>query len=155
VVGREERASSAATAREVDASGRGPGRLSCPPCLSPRHTDCYGVGRGAAGGEDAEPARLPPLLRRPVPRRLPQARLPQLRGDPPGASARSPARAPATACSRAPRPQMRGSQDRIATCTTTHWDGMIAVVNPDQSWVARWQRTSERAVPAPPAPAVC
>jgi hypothetical protein len=37
--------------------------------------------------------------------------------------------------------QMRGSQDRIASCTTTHWDGLIAVISPETSWVARWQRT--------------
>lgn len=25
-------------------------------------------------------------------------------------------------------------------CTTTHFDGIIAVVDPETSWVARWQR---------------
>ena len=36
---------------------------------------------------------------------------------------------------------MKGSPDRIASCTTTQFDGVIAVIDPDQSWVARWQRT--------------
>ncbi len=38
--------------------------------------------------------------------------------------------------------QMKGSPDRIQACTTTHFDGSIAVVDPEKSWVARWQRTS-------------
>ena len=37
---------------------------------------------------------------------------------------------------------MKGSPDRIQACTTTHFDGSIAVVDPEKSWVARWQRTS-------------
>ncbi|KAF9498246.1 transcription elongation factor SPT4 [Pleurotus eryngii] len=39
--------------------------------------------------------------------------------------------------------QMKGSQDRIAACTTQYFDGAIAVMDPDHSWVARWQRTSK------------
>ncbi|KAF8901739.1 transcription initiation protein spt4 [Gymnopilus junonius] len=39
--------------------------------------------------------------------------------------------------------QMKGSADRIATCTTTQFDGVIAVIDPDQSWVAKWQRTAK------------
>ena len=38
--------------------------------------------------------------------------------------------------------QMKGSPDRIQACTTTHFDGTVAVVNPEKSWVGRWQRTS-------------
>jgi RNA polymerase subunit RPABC4/transcription elongation factor Spt4 len=38
--------------------------------------------------------------------------------------------------------QMKGSPDRIQACTTTHFDGCISVVDPEKSWVARWQRTS-------------
>jgi hypothetical protein len=38
--------------------------------------------------------------------------------------------------------QMKGSPDRIQACTTTHFDGSIAVTDPEKSWVARWQRTS-------------
>jgi len=37
---------------------------------------------------------------------------------------------------------MKGSPDRIQACTTTHFDGCISVVDPEKSWVARWQRTS-------------
>jgi transcription elongation factor SPT4 len=37
---------------------------------------------------------------------------------------------------------MKGSPDRIQACTTTHFDGSIAVIDPEKSWVARWQRTS-------------
>ena len=39
--------------------------------------------------------------------------------------------------------QMKQSQDRVASCTTTHFDGVIAVIDPESSWVARWQRTCE------------
>lgn len=39
--------------------------------------------------------------------------------------------------------QLRGAPDRIQSCTTTHFDGVIAVINPEESWVARWQRTSK------------
>jgi hypothetical protein len=38
--------------------------------------------------------------------------------------------------------KMKGSPDRIQACTTTHFDGTIAVTDPEKSWVARWQRTS-------------
>lgn len=40
-----------------------------------------------------------------------------------------------------PITQMKGSQDRITSCTTTQFDGVISVIDPDSSWVARWQRT--------------
>ena len=36
---------------------------------------------------------------------------------------------------------MKGYPDRIQSCTTTHFEGVIAVIDPDNSWVARWQRT--------------
>jgi hypothetical protein len=26
------------------------------------------------------------------------------------------------------------------SCTTTHFEGVIAVIDPTQSWVGRWQR---------------
>ncbi|KAI6122657.1 transcription elongation factor SPT4, partial [Pisolithus croceorrhizus] len=39
--------------------------------------------------------------------------------------------------------QVRGSTDRISVCTTTYFDGIIAVIDPESSWVARWQRMSE------------
>lgn len=43
--------------------------------------------------------------------------------------------------SRASCAQMKGYPDRIQSCTTTHFEGAIAVIDPDSSWVARWQRT--------------
>jgi transcription elongation factor SPT4 len=36
---------------------------------------------------------------------------------------------------------MKGNSDRIASCTTTYFDGVISVIDPENSWVARWQRT--------------
>ncbi|KAG5716143.1 hypothetical protein E4T56_gene10931 [Termitomyces sp. T112] len=39
--------------------------------------------------------------------------------------------------------QMKGNSDRIASCTTTYFDGVISVIDPENSWVARWQRTAK------------
>ncbi|KAI0269416.1 transcription initiation protein spt4 [Gloeopeniophorella convolvens] len=39
--------------------------------------------------------------------------------------------------------QMKGSPDRIQACTTTQFDGTIALIDPEKSWVARWQRTNK------------
>ncbi|TCD69178.1 transcription elongation factor spt4 [Steccherinum ochraceum] len=39
--------------------------------------------------------------------------------------------------------QMKGYPDRIGVCTTTHFDGIISVIDPETSWVARWQRTAK------------
>ncbi|THH18292.1 hypothetical protein EW146_g2665 [Bondarzewia mesenterica] len=36
--------------------------------------------------------------------------------------------------------QMKGSPDRIQVCTTTYFDGIIAIIDPETSWVSRWQR---------------
>jgi len=38
---------------------------------------------------------------------------------------------------------MKGSAERVTVCTTTYFDGIIAVIDPETSWVARWQRTSK------------
>lgn len=35
---------------------------------------------------------------------------------------------------------MRGSAERVVECTSTIYDGMIALMEPEESWVARWQR---------------
>ena len=36
--------------------------------------------------------------------------------------------------------QMRGSAERVAECTSLMYDGMVAMMDPGESWVARWQR---------------
>ncbi|KAJ3716489.1 transcription initiation protein spt4 [Lentinula raphanica] len=33
--------------------------------------------------------------------------------------------------------------DRILACTTSYYDGVIALIDPEASWVARWQRTAK------------
>ena len=38
---------------------------------------------------------------------------------------------------------MKGSPDRIQSCTSTYFDGIIALIDPETSWVGRWQRTCE------------
>lgn len=35
---------------------------------------------------------------------------------------------------------MKGSGDRVLECTTGNYDGAIAMVNPSDSWVAKYQR---------------
>ena len=39
--------------------------------------------------------------------------------------------------------KLKMNQDRILSCTSAQFDGVIAVIDPDASWVARWQRTCE------------
>ncbi|KAF9170432.1 Transcription elongation factor SPT4 [Mortierella sp. AD011] len=36
--------------------------------------------------------------------------------------------------------EMRGHMDRVMDCTSQHFDGAIAVMQPSESWVAKWQR---------------
>ena len=38
------------------------------------------------------------------------------------------------------RLQMKGSPDRIQSCTSTYFDGIIALIDSETSWVGRWQR---------------
>ncbi|KAK4685831.1 transcription elongation factor SPT4, partial [Tremellales sp. Uapishka_1] len=40
--------------------------------------------------------------------------------------------------------EMRGSAERVAECTSTMYDGMIAMLEPSESWVARWQRIDKK-----------
>jgi len=35
---------------------------------------------------------------------------------------------------------MQGSQERVADCTTSNFDGLICMLHPEESWVAKWQR---------------
>ncbi|KAG8851973.1 transcription elongation factor spt4 [Tulasnella sp. 330] len=45
--------------------------------------------------------------------------------------------------------QLQDDSDRVASCTSAQFDGLIAMMDPEQSWVARWQRTGERAIGCP------
>ncbi|BEJ17969.1 hypothetical protein CspHIS471_0702460 [Cutaneotrichosporon sp. HIS471] len=40
--------------------------------------------------------------------------------------------------------EMRGSMERVVDCTSTIYDGMIAMMEPEESWVARWQRINKK-----------
>jgi transcription elongation factor SPT4 len=35
---------------------------------------------------------------------------------------------------------MRGSMDRVQECTTTNFEGVMALIQPEASWAAQWQR---------------
>ncbi|KAG9509953.1 Transcription elongation factor SPT4, partial [Fragariocoptes setiger] len=39
---------------------------------------------------------------------------------------------------------MRGNKDVVFSCTTSSFDGMIAICKPEDSWVARWQRVNRK-----------
>ncbi|KAK7051353.1 transcription elongation factor spt4 [Paramarasmius palmivorus] len=41
--------------------------------------------------------------------------------------------------------QLKDSPDRIQSCTTVYFDGVIGIMDPENSWVAKWQRTSQYA----------
>lgn len=47
---------------------------------------------------------------------------------------------------------MKGDQDRVMTCTTAQFDGVIAMINPDESWVVRRRLSLSLALsrPVPP-----
>lgn len=38
--------------------------------------------------------------------------------------------------------QVQGSLERVRQCTSLQFDGVIAMIIPDKSWVAKWQRIS-------------
>ncbi|KAJ3196933.1 transcription elongation factor spt4 [Entophlyctis luteolus] len=40
---------------------------------------------------------------------------------------------------------MQGSSKRVADCTSAQFDGIIAIAQPGDSWVARWQRCDRSA----------
>ena len=88
-------------------------------------------------GQAAE--SMPSVLACPNPRRLSQEWLSQLRRDPPGSFPPT----PHTSVFTHRHAQMKGSPDRIQSCTSTYFDGVIALVDPETSWVGRWQRTCE------------
>ncbi|RNA22490.1 transcription elongation factor SPT4 [Brachionus plicatilis] len=35
---------------------------------------------------------------------------------------------------------LKGNRDRVFDCTSSNFDGMIAMMDPSDSWVAKWQR---------------
>lgn len=39
---------------------------------------------------------------------------------------------------------MRQNRDMVMSCTTANFSGMIALCQPDDSWVARWQKLTRR-----------
>ncbi|BGP39154.1 transcription elongation factor spt4 [Rhodotorula kratochvilovae] len=39
--------------------------------------------------------------------------------------------------------EMKGDQDRVMMCTTAQFDGVVAMISPDESWVAKWQRNDK------------
>ncbi|CAN0226058.1 unnamed protein product [Ectocarpus sp. 8 AP-2014] len=38
---------------------------------------------------------------------------------------------------------MESDQARVQDCTTTYFSGLIAMMDPESSWVGKWQRISE------------
>ncbi|KAK6625147.1 Transcription elongation factor SPT4 [Polyplax serrata] len=36
--------------------------------------------------------------------------------------------------------RMKNNRENIYDCTSSNFDGMIALMSPDDSWVAKWQR---------------
>jgi len=37
---------------------------------------------------------------------------------------------------------MKHNKESVYACTSTNFDGMVAVMSPDDSWVCKWQRIS-------------
>lgn len=45
-------------------------------------------------------------------------------------------------CENCPFLEFEGRQDRVERCTTSDFDGVFSMVNPDDSWVARYEGVS-------------
>uniref|UniRef100_A0A915K3X7 Transcription elongation factor SPT4 n=1 Tax=Romanomermis culicivorax TaxID=13658 RepID=A0A915K3X7_ROMCU len=41
--------------------------------------------------------------------------------------------------------QMKHDQDKVYDCTSSNFDGFIALMNPADSWVAKWQKINRKA----------
>ncbi|CAI9574861.1 unnamed protein product [Staurois parvus] len=39
--------------------------------------------------------------------------------------------------------QMKGNREMVYDCTSSSFDGIVAMMSPDDSWVSKWQRISE------------
>ena len=37
---------------------------------------------------------------------------------------------------------MKGNRERVYDCTSSNFEGMIGLMQPEESWVAKWQRIS-------------
>ncbi|XP_017780594.1 PREDICTED: transcription elongation factor SPT4-A-like [Nicrophorus vespilloides] len=38
--------------------------------------------------------------------------------------------------------RMKDNRDNVYDCTSSNFDGMIAAMSPEESWVCKWQRTN-------------
>jgi len=38
--------------------------------------------------------------------------------------------------------KMRGDREKVQACTSSNFEGMIALIDPQTSWVGKWQRVS-------------
>ena len=67
--------------------------------------------------------------------------MPQLRGHPGGTLLRHPC-LPCSWLIRGALPtlQMTQDQSKVIECTTSRFDGLIAMIHPESSWVAKWNR---------------
>eukprot|EP01098_Paradermamoeba_levis_P014338 TRINITY_DN680_c0_g1_i2.p2 TRINITY_DN680_c0_g1~~TRINITY_DN680_c0_g1_i2.p2 ORF type:complete len:121 (-),score=23.63 TRINITY_DN680_c0_g1_i2:198-560(-) len=43
-------------------------------------------------------------------------------------------------CENCPFLEMKNDTDRVERCTSNSFEGMVAMMNAEDSWVARWQR---------------
>ncbi|XP_064389981.1 transcription elongation factor SPT4-like [Halichondria panicea] len=43
--------------------------------------------------------------------------------------------------------RMKGNRDRVTEVTSSNFDGLVAMMSPADSWVAKWQRLSNKYVP--------
>uniref|UniRef100_A0A8C0XBL8 Spt4/RpoE2 zinc finger domain-containing protein n=1 Tax=Castor canadensis TaxID=51338 RepID=A0A8C0XBL8_CASCN len=39
--------------------------------------------------------------------------------------------------------QMKGNREMVYDCTSSSFDGIIAMMSPEDSWVSKWQRVSK------------
>nr|CAG4643679.1 EOG090X0NWO [Ilyocryptus agilis] len=40
--------------------------------------------------------------------------------------------------------RMKNNKENIYDCTSTNFDGMVALMSPEDSWVAKWQRINRK-----------
>jgi hypothetical protein len=86
------------------------------------------------GQPDQEAACLPAVLARPDALRVQKGRLPELRTAQRERAGRVDG-SMSTTLSPYNALQMKGDKERVLECTTSAFDGLIAMVNPQDSWV--------------------